>query len=304
MSWNPVQEPRCQTAGCPQNIDMIVIPRIGDIGNFEIRRALPSVDRQMVGPFIFFDQMGPGTFIAGQGVDVRPHPHIGLATITYLFNGSLDHRDSLGFHERIFPGDINLMKAGSGIVHSERTGQDIRESSSQLFGIQSWIALPKDNEEDECVFKQYQQQELPVVQDDGVNIRVIAGSYEGVVSPVEVISPTLYIDIAMKAGKTVAVPADYQERALYAVEGDLAIGGVDYPAMQLLVLKPNQRMDVTAKTDARCVVVGGEPLEGPRYIWWNFVSSSEDRIEQAKSDWKNKNFPVIDGDPEFIPLPD
>lgn len=304
MSWLPAQDPECQQDGCPEAIETIVIPRTGDLGGFEVRRALPSSSRRTVGPFIFFDQMGPGEFISGHGLDVRPHPHIGLATLTYLFDGSIDHADSLGYHETIYPGDINLMKAGSGIVHSERTGPDVRKNPSRLFGIQSWIALPKDREEDECTFTQFKKPEIPVIEEDGRMMRIIAGSFEGVTSPVQMPSPTLYFDVRLKAGQRFSIPADYEERAIYALSGEINIAGITYPPMQLLVLRPGDVLDVAAISDARLVVVGGEPLDGPRHIWWNFVSSRKDRIEQAKADWKAKRFASVKGDDEFIPLPD
>lgn len=304
MSWIPAHDPKCRIKDCPEAIETIVIPRTADIGGFEVRRALPSKMRRTVGPFIFFDQMGPGEFVSGKGLDVRPHPHIGLATITYLFSGSLDHQDSLGFHETIYPGDINLMQAGSGIVHSERTGQEVRKKPSNLFGIQSWIALPKDKEEQNCSFQQYKNSSVPVIETDGRTMRIIAGTYEGVNSPVTMPTTTLYFDVLLKKGHRFSIPAVYEERAVYSLSGQISIAGINYEPMQLLVLRAGDVIDVMAQEDARLVVVGGEPLDGPRHVWWNFVSSRKERIEQAKADWKAKRFASIEGDHEFIPLPD
>lgn len=304
MSWMPTQDPNCQTDGCTDVVETIVVPRTGDIGNFEVRRALPSKERRTVGPFVFFDQMGPGEFVSGQGLDVRPHPHIGLATLTYLFDGSLDHRDSLGIHETIYPGDINLMKAGSGIVHSERTGGCVRQEPSRLFGLQSWIALPKEQEEDACDFIQYKKDAIPIIEEEGRRMRIIAGAYAGTTSPVAMPSPTLYWDVLLSPGASFSVPADYEERAVYALMGSFSIAGIAYEPLQLLVLRPDDILTVKAETETRLVVVGGEPLDGPRYLWWNFVSSSQERIEQAKVDWQQKKFGSIQDDPEFIPLPE
>jgi hypothetical protein len=259
----------------------------------------------MVGPFIFFDQMGPGEFLTGEGLDVRPHPHIGLSTITYLFSGSLDHADSLGVHKTILPGDINLMTAGSGIVHSERTGATVREKPSDLFGIQSWIALPKEKEEVESTFTHYARDSIPLIEAGGVSIRVIAGEFGGVASSIMMPSEALYLDVTLQAGASIDVPPHYEERALYALSGEIEIDGVCYPPMQLLLLKRGARVDLRASRAGRVVVIGGEPLEGPRYIWWNFVSSSRERIDQAKRDWREGRFPLISGDSkERIPLPD
>jgi redox-sensitive bicupin YhaK (pirin superfamily) len=304
MSWTPAQEPDRQSEGCPQAIETIVRPRTHDIGGFEVRRALPSGLRSAVGPFVFFDQMGPGAFASGKGVDVRPHPHIGLATITYLFSGSIDHADSLGYHETIYPGDINLMIAGSGIVHSERTGPEVRKNPSDLFGLQSWIALPKDKEEQASRFQQYKKENLPFINEDDRKMRVISGRYEGLASPVDMPAPTLYLDVWLSAGETLKIPADYEERALYVLSGEIEIAGAAYPPAQLLVLRPGVVVDLQARQETRLVVIGGDALDGPRYLWWNFVSSRKERIEQAKEDWKNKKFGSVAGDPEFIPLPD
>ncbi len=284
-------------------VETLIIPRVSDIGNFEVMRALPSRERKMVGPFIFWDQMGPGEFLTGQGVDVRPHPHINLATVTYLFEGSLDHKDSLGSDQRILPGDINLMTAGKGITHSERTGADIRQGESSLFGIQSWLALPKQVEEQDPSFKHIEKGALPIISDNGVTMRLIAGEAFGERSPTPTHSPTLYADIALKAGQSLEIPNLYAERALYPFQGRISIGGVPYNPSQMLILREGDVVTVKALEDVRMMLLGGAPMEGERYLWWNFVSSSMERIEQAKEDWKAGSFADVPNDEEFIPLP-
>lgn len=290
------------------SIEHIIIPRVGDIGNFEVHRALPSRERQMVGPFIFWDQMGPGEFLTNQGVDVRPHPHIGLSTVTYLFDGSLDHRDSLGFDQRILPGDVNVMTAGSGIVHSERTGADVQGAPSQLFGIQSWLALPEAHEEIAPDFVHTGKAALPTLEYDGVQARVIMGALWGQSSGVSSFSDTLYLDVELQAGAEFEVPIETEERALYAMGGRIEIGGITHDPMQLLVLRPNDQIVVKADSSnvapVRMMVLGGAAMESERHIWWNFVSSRKERIEQAKEDWRAERFDKVVNDPEFIPLPD
>jgi redox-sensitive bicupin YhaK (pirin superfamily) len=304
MSWIRCKEAECKEQGDSGALEMIIVPRTGDLGGFKVQRALPSRQRRLVGPYIFFDQMGPGEFVSGQGLDVRPHPHIGLATVTYLFNGSLDHADSLGFHKTIYPGDINLMTAGSGIVHSERTGPEVRANPSELFGLQSWLALPIEQEEKACSFKQYTKGQIPLIQEAGMEMRVLAGEFSGVHSGVQTPSPTLYLDVHLKPGGTFALPAIFEERAVYALQGSCEVRGVEYPPMQLLIFRPGEAIDISSRQGCRLVVIGGEPLEGERYIWWNFVSHSKERIEQAKEDWRAGRFDAVPGDEEeFIPLP-
>lgn len=286
------------------SIEHIIIPRTGDIGGFEVQRALPSRERQMVGPFIFWDQMGPGEFLTNQGVDVRPHPHIGLSTVTYLFSGTLDHKDSLGYDERIQPGDVNVMTAGSGIVHSERTGCDVRQQPSNLYGIQSWLALPKNHEEAAPAFDHTAKAELPELEYEGMKARVIMGSLWGQTSCVSSFTDTLYLDVQLEAGGIFEVPAETEERALYALGGKIEIGGVEHAPMQLLVLRPGDQVVVKALEPVRMMVLGGAAMDGSRHIWWNFVSSSKDRIEQAKEDWREGRFDKVADDPEFIPLPE
>lgn len=285
-------------------LDLVIVPPTRDLGGFEVRRALPNRRRQMIGPFIFFDQMGPAQFAPSKGVDVRPHPHIGLATVTYLFTGSLMHRDSEGNAIEIRPGAMNLMTAGRGIAHSERTPANVRESTSPLFGIQSWLALPRAHEETAPTFQRYEAEQLPVIDDKGVSARVIAGSAFGKTSPVTTLSDWLYVEVVLKAGASAPLDADHEERGIYVAEGAVEIAGELFEAPQLLVFRPGDRITVTATRDARLMFLGGAGMNEPRYIWWNFVSSSKDRIEQAKEDWKSGRFAAVPGETEFIPLPE
>ena len=291
-----------------ESLETIVIPRTHDLGGgFEVRRALPHKDRRMVGPFVFLDQMGPHVFHAGEGIDVRPHPHIGLATVTYLLDGQIRHRDSLGTVQDIKPGEVNWMTAGKGIVHSERTGPDVRAAGSNLFGLQCWVALPQAKEECDPAFSHTGSQELPILDGDGATARIIAGSYFGKRSPVPVQSPLFYVDLALQPGARLTMPAEYPEQALYVVDGTLDLGRDGrFERGQLLVLKPGATVTLAATENAgaRLMLLGGEPMDGPRYLTWNFVSSSSDRIEQAKEDWKAMRFPQVPGETEFIPLPD
>jgi redox-sensitive bicupin YhaK (pirin superfamily) len=304
MSWLPDQDPSPGDARSCDAIETIIVPRARDIGGFEVRRALPSAKRQMVGPFIFFDQMGPAEFLVGGGIDVRPHPHIGLATVTYLFEGEVLHRDSLGTELAIQPGALNLMSAGRGIVHSERTSPAAKALGPKLFGIQSWVALPKSHEEGEPAFVHLQAEALPVLGDHGVVLRVIAGQMMGASAPTRTASATLYADAMLSAGASMPFDAIYEERAIYTVGGTVQIAGDVFGPGQLLVFKPGDAITITAASDARFMVLGGEPMDGPRHIWWNFVSSSRERIEQAKEDWKQKRFDSVPGDEtDFIPLP-
>jgi redox-sensitive bicupin YhaK (pirin superfamily) len=284
--------------------ETVIVPRSRDIGGFEVRRALPSAQRRMVGPFVFFDHMGPATFTAGSGLDVRPHPHIGLATITYLFAGEILHRDTLGSVQPIRPGDVNWMTAGRGIAHSERTGPALRESGSTLAGIQSWIALPKQHEETDPEFVHYPRTELPVQEGEGIALRLIVGAGFGLKAPVSVFSAMFYADAVLDEGARFTLPAEYEERAIYVAMGRIEIAGQSYDGGQLLVFRPGDAIDLRATVASRVLLLGGEPMDGPRHIWWNFVSSSKDRIEQAKQDWKAGRFGAVPGDAEFIPLPE
>lgn len=289
-------------------LDVVVVPRSHDLGdNFEVRRALPSRQRRMVGPFVFLDQMGPHVFSSGQGLDVRPHPHIGLATVTYLYDGEILHRDSVGSVQTIQPGDVNWMTAGQGIVHSERTAPDARQQESPLFGMQCWIALPQAHEETQPSFLHIGKQQLPVLEDQGVSARVIAGSFYGQQSPVPTLSDLFQVDLLLQPGATIGVPAEYSEQAIYVAQGtlDLANDGV-FEAGQLLVLKPGKGVTLRAfgPNPARVMLLGGEPMDGSRYLSWNFVSSSAERIEQAKDDWRQQRFAKVPDETEFIPMPD
>ncbi len=259
----------------------------------------------MVGPFIFFDHFGPAEFKAGAGIDVRPHPHIGLATVTYLFDGEIVHRDSLGTAAAIKPGEVNWMTAGRGIVHSERTGMELRTTGSPIHGLQMWVALPQAREEMEAAFAHHETAEFPIVEDDGKTVRVVVGSLYGVTSPVPVVHETFFGDVHLKAGSQLPLDPGHEERALYVIDGVVDIAGDRFEPGRLLVFKPGDRIDVTALHDAHVVILGGAPMDGPRHIWWNFVSSRRERIEQAKADWKAGHFAKVPGDEiEFIPLPE
>jgi redox-sensitive bicupin YhaK (pirin superfamily) len=305
MSWQPAQDPLPGDRLACDAIETVIVPRAHDLGGFEVRRALPSKDRQMVGPFIFFDQMGPAEFLLGAGLDVRPHPHIGLSTVTYLFGGEIMHRDSLGTVMPIRPGELNWMTAGRGIAHSERTPPQLRQTAgTRLFGIQSWIALSRKDEETAADFSHYAAGEIPVVAGDGTTVRVIAGSILGKSSPVKTSSPMFYADVTLSGGATVPLDPDYDERGIYTVSGELDIAGDVFGPAQLLVFRPRDRITIKARSNARFLMLGGEPMDGPRFIWWNFVSSRRERIEQAKADWRLARFDSVPGDPEFIPLPE
>ncbi len=304
MSWQPTDDPEPGDALSCDAIETVIVPRARDLGGFEVRRALPSAKRQMVGPFIFFDQMGPSEFLLGAGLDVRPHPHIGLSTVTYLFDGEIMHRDSLGTELPIRPGELNWMTAGRGIVHSERTASQLRATGPRLFGLQSWVALSAKDEENEPGFVHYDAGQMPVLSGDGTTVRVIAGSVLGQTSPVRTSSPMFYADVILPAGRSVPLDPDYDERAIYTVSGEVEIAGDVFGPAQLLVFRPGDRITIRARSDARFMMLGGEPMDGPRIIWWNFVSSRMDRIQQAKADWKAARFDAVPGDPEFIPLPE
>jgi redox-sensitive bicupin YhaK (pirin superfamily) len=304
MSWMPSSDPVLGDTQSCDALELVVVPRVRDLGGFAVRRALPQFKRQMVGPFIFFDQMGPVQFLAGQGMDVRPHPHIGLATVTYLFDGRIMHRDSEGNALEITPGAMNLMTAGSGIAHSERTPPDARAGGGGTFGIQSWVALPAAREETAPSFQHFSTTDLPVATDRGVWARVIAGSAFGQTSPVNTLSEWLYAEVRLDAGASAPLDPDQEERAIYVVEGEVRIANETFEGPRLLIFRPGDRITVTAMRDTRLMFLGGAALEGPRYIWWNFVSSRLDRIEAAKADWKSGRFKGVPGETEFIPLPD
>ncbi len=289
----------------PASVDAVIIPRAHDVGGFEVRRALPAREKQMIGPFIFFDQMGPGEFLAGRGLDVRPHPHIGLATVTYLFNGSIMHRDTLGSQLSIVPGDVNWMTAGSGIAHSERTDTALRGQHNKLFGIQSWAALPKTTEEMPAAFAHHSAASLPVLEEPGIQLRLIAGDGWGLHSPVVTQWPVFYADVSMSPGALLPLPDQHEERGAYVVQGTAEVAGVSFEAGRMLLFRASDSLALRAGPQgARLLLLGGAVMDGPRFIFWNFVSSSQARIEQAKADWKAGRFGKVAGDErEFIPLP-
>lgn len=285
-------------------VEIVVEPSSKDLGGFSVRRALPSLKRRTVGPFVFLDHMGPAVFRAGEGLDVRPHPHIGLATVTYLTEGGILHRDTLGSEQMIRPGDVNWMVAGRGIAHSERSEATERQIARRMAGIQSWMALPRAHEEAEPGFFHHPGATLPHLTDTGVRLTVIAGSAYGATAPVSVFSGTLYVDAVLAAGAALALPREHAERAAYVLTGEVEVAGELFGAHKLLVFRPDDEIVLRAVGDARVLLVGGEPLDGPRHIWWNFVSSSQERIEQAKEDWRAGRFGTIPGDAvEYIPLP-
>ena len=303
MSWLNADDPILGDTRSCDALNMVIVPRARDLGGFQVRRALPHARRQMVGPFIFFDQMGPAQFMDGHGIDVRPHPHIGLATVTYLFDGRIMHRDSEGNSLEIVPGAMNLMTAGRGITHSERSPADARRGRETMFGIQSWIALPAQDEETAPSFQHFAADILPVVEDGGLWARVIAGSAFGVTAPVTTSSDWVYAEVRLDAECAMPLDATYEERALYVTEGEVEIAGDRFAAPQLLVFAPGDAITVRAKARSRLMIFGGTALEGPRHIWWNFVSSRKERIEQAKDDWRSGRFHHVPGETEFIPLP-
>ena len=299
MSYLAAEDPQC--TGKSGAIALVIEPKSKDLGEFTVRRVLPSPERRMVGPFIFFDHMGPAEFPPGQGIQVRPHPHIGLATVTYLFEGEIIHRDSLGYTQPIQQGAVNLMTAGHGIVHSERAGADL-DTVSRLHGIQSWMALPQGQEECEPAFVHYPATAIPQLEQDQVTIRVIIGTAYGHTSPVTAHASMLYLELRLAAGAQLTLPDNYQELALYVISGGVTIDDQTYAAGVMAVACPGQTIRLSANEASHVMVIGGEPL-GKRHIWWNFVASSKDRIEQAKSDWKDGKFGQVPGETEFIPLP-
>ncbi|WP_424929835.1 pirin family protein [Amaricoccus tamworthensis] len=308
MSWNPRQNPECPLSS-DGALETLIIPRARDIGGFEVRRALPSPKRQMVGPFIFFDQMRPAEFITDGGIDVRPHPHIGLGTVTYLYQGEFEHRDSLGTHQMIYPGEVNWMVAGRGVTHSERTSAETRATRHSLFGIQTWIALPEDREDMAPDFEHHKQTALPEIDDAGIAARLILGSAFGKMSPVTMQSETFYLDVVLQPGAHFPLPDDHEDRGIYVTEGSVEIAGDNFEAGRMMVFRPGDAISVRAgEAGARLMALGGATMNEGRYIWWNFVSSSRDRIEEAKeawkaADWESGPFRLPPGDDqEHIPI--
>lgn len=303
MSWQSAEEPEAMAAPACKALESVIVPRPRDIGGFEVRRVLPSVERRSVGPFVFFDQMGPAELAPGQGIDVRPHPHIGLATVTYLFAGTIVHRDSLGSVQSIEPGAVNWMTAGRGIVHSERSDAELRKQRQKLYGIQIWVALPKQHEETAPDFTHYAAESLPVIEGEGKTVRVIAGSLFGKASPVKTYSALFYGDATLQPGASLSLDKHYHERAIYLLEGSVEIAGQPFEPGRLLVFSSGDEITVKASSTTRLLLFGGEPLDGPRYLWWNFVSSSRERIERAKADWDAYRFAPVPDETERIPLP-
>lgn len=305
MSFFPGNDPQMGDAFASDQIELMVIPNAKDIGGFQVRRALPTARRRLVGPFIFFDRMGPAVLRAGQALDVHPHPHIGLSTVTYLFDGKIRHRDSLGTEMVIQPGDVNLMTAGRGIVHSERTPEELRGAPMSVSGLQTWLALPDGKEEVAPVFENTAALRLPEIDAEGVSGRIVIGALSGLRSPVATASDTLYADLRLAPGASVKIPAEAEERAIYTLEGEVSISGDRFPAERLLVFRPGDEIVVSSDRGAHFMLFGGASLGSKRYIWWNFVSSSKERIEQAKEEWKTGRFDIVPGDEqEFIPLPE
>ena len=311
MSWNPAIEPGCPDDVGPDAIETLIVPRSRDLGGFEVRRALPAGKRQMVGPFIFFDQAGPAELLTGQGVDVRPHPHIGLGTVTYLFKGDFHHRDSTGADQIISPGALNWMVAGRGVTHSERTSAAARRGPNSLFGIQTWLALPESHEDVAPSFEHHGKEALPVIEDRGVSVRLILGNAYGKVAPATMLSETFYADVKLEPGTRLPMPDEHEDRGIYILEGSISVAGREFEASQMMVFRPGDRITVAAgDRGARLMILGGATFDGPRYIWWNFVASSQERIEAAKAEWRAANWgkgrfdlPADDRD-GYIPLPD
>ena len=305
MSFFPGQDPAAGNKYQCDAIKTLIVPRTADLGDgFTVRRALPSAQSRMVGPFVFFDHFGPAVFRSGQGLDVRPHPHIGLATVTYLFDGEIIHRDSLGTAAPIRPGAVNWMTAGRGIVHSERTATERRAKGSDLHGLQMWVGLPADQEEMAPDFAHYAVGQFPMVRDNGTSVRVVVGRAYGERSPVKTTSETLFADAHLKAGSTLPLDADHEERAIYLLDGEVDVAGDKFGSDRLLVFRPGDRITIRAATDTHLTIFGGAPMDGPRHISWNFVSSRQERIDQAKTEWAAGRFGKVPGDEiEFIPLP-
>ncbi|WP_282603470.1 pirin family protein [Paracoccus sp. PARArs4] len=310
MSWNPALTPGCPDTVGADAIETLIIPRARDLGGFEVRRALPAPRRQMVGPFIFFDQMGPAEFLTGHGIDVRPHPHIGLGTVTYLYRGDFHHRDSVGSDQVITPGAVNWMVAGRGVTHSERSSSATRDGPSSLFGIQTWIALPESHEDMTPSFEHHGKDSLPVIRDQGIEARLILGRAYGETAPVTMYSDTFYLDVVLGARARFPLPRDHEDRGIYVTEGSITVAGQEFEAGRMMVFRPGDEITVAAgDRGARLMALGGETLNGPRHIWWNFVASSRERIEEAKREWAAGRWgeglfdlPTGDRD-EFIPLP-
>jgi redox-sensitive bicupin YhaK (pirin superfamily) len=306
MSFFPGKDPAAGDRYACEALEVVVVPRSVDLSDgFSVRRALPHSTRRTVGPYVFFDHFGPAEFKSGEGLDVRPHPHIGLSTLTYLYDGEVIHRDTLGVKAAIRPGEVNWMTAGRGIVHSERTAMERRAGEEPLHGLQFWLGMPTKSEESDPAFSHLGSGELPIADVEGKHVRLIAGSLFGARSPLSTTSETLFADVSLAAGAAIPLDAGYEERGVYIVEGEIDVAGDVFSEGRLLVFRPGDRITLKAVTPSRIAVIGGAPLDGPRYVWWNFVSSRKERIDQAKNEWAQGRFGKVPGDEiEFIPLPE
>ena len=308
MSWLPTPDP-AESHGKIE-LETLIVPRSRDLGGFEVKRALPAPDRQMVGPFIFFDQMGPAELLTGKGIDIRPHPHTGLATVTYLYKGAFQHRDSTGANQMVQPGEVNWMVAGRGVTHSERTSDEMRRQPGALYGIQTWVALPDEAEDTAPAFHHHGRDELPVVEDGGNRVRLILGNAWGHRSPVQTFTEMFYADVVLTAGAHLPLPDEHEDRGIYVTEGSIRVAGDVFEAGRMMVFRPGDRISLRAGDQgARLMPLGGATLNGPRYLSWNFVASTPERLEEAKRAWMQGDFddgrfPLPPGDDqEFIPLP-
>lgn len=302
MSWQPFAEPDCVAQS--EDLELLITPKEKNLGGFSVRRVLPAEHCPTIGPYVFFDHAGPASFAAGEGIDVRPHPHIGISTVTWLFEGEIVHRDSLGFEQPIRPGAVNLMTAGRGIVHSERASPEERAKESTLHGIQLWLGLPAEHQETPPAFTHYAPSDIPVSQGAEPSVKLIMGEAYGLRSPVKTFSPTLYAEVLFSDAGDLDMPDGYEERAVYVVEGGVTIGGCRVQDGQMAVIRPGAKASIRAGKRARVMLIGGQPLGAKPTVWWNFVSNSKERIEQAKRDWTEGRFDSVPGDDEFIPLPD
>jgi redox-sensitive bicupin YhaK (pirin superfamily) len=288
----------------PASVEVVIIPQARDLGGFGVRRALPSAKRRMVGPFVFFDHMGPADFAPGVGVDVRPHPHIGLATLTYLLEGAMFHRDSLGSAQEITPGAVNLMVSGRGIVHSERSPPEFRASGGRMNGLQFWVGLPRRFEESEPSFEHHPRDALPALEGEGWRLRLAIGTLHGLRAPVKTFSTCFFADIELDQGAVYEFCGGHDERAFYLVSGEIEIDGAAFPAGQLVVIRPGARAALRATAPSRLAALGGDAMDGPRFVWWNFVSSTRERVVAARADWEAGRFATIAGESEVMPAPE
>lgn len=305
MQSLPPLDPDLGNARAADLIDAVIVPTTKDLGGFTVGRVLPAIERRMVGPFVLFDQAGPAEVLISEKFDVRPHPHIGLATVTYLHQGTIVHRDSVGSEQAIRPGDVNWMTAGRGIAHSERAPAEFRGERHNLYGFQTWVALPREHEESTPTFFHHASDALPMIGGDGATVRLVVGSLYGQRSPVETFSEMFYADATLETGARLPIDTGHEERAAYVVEGSIEVGGDRFDATRMIVFRPGDKLVIKALAPTRLILLGGESMDGPRHIWWNFVSSSKERIEEAKNDWKLGRFDKVFGDEkDFIPMPD